>query len=479
MSKPLLEAITRHIFHNVTGFHTPGHNRGRGFSEELREIMGQEAAKMDLTELPGLDNLKNPVDCIKKAQDLAAYTFGACATFFLVNGSTVGLQAALLALSREDTKILVTRQAHLSILNGFVLSGGEPLFAPVKVDEKWGIPLGTTGDDIAALAGKHAGIQGVIITQPSYHGCGVEAAGLALKVKELALPLIVDEAHGSHLYFQDMVPLSMQRQKADIVVQSTHKTLGALTQAGMLHVNNQEWLKPISEALGILQTTSPSYLLMASLDDARHRMFEEGPFLVAGLLELADYARTRIKAMSGYSLFNEEICADWRIDPTKLVLSPSGLGMTGWELAETLRVKYGIDVELSDYYYVLFLLTIGHQKSDVDCLLAALREISANKGKGKLLPLENMAEIYQESPRLVLTPRKVYRSKKREVPWESAVGEIAGTSLTAFPPGIPLVWPGQKIEEIHLDYLRYIIENRLPVLGLGPQQTIEVVEEGS
>ncbi len=477
MNTPLFDKIAKHISQGKTGFHTPGHQQGKGCSEEYNEEIRKYLLEMDLTELFDLDNLKNPVGCIKEAQDMAARLFAARQTFFLVNGSTVGLQAAILAVNKAGGKIIVSRQAHISILNAFVLSGGYPVIAPVEVDYEWGIALGTPTEKIVPKIEENPDAQAVILPQPSYHGVGSDISQMLKITNKKGIPLIADEAHGAHLYFQDRLPLSAQKHKADIVVQSTHKTLGALTQASMLHINKEAWIKPVRRALDILQTTSPSYLLMASLDCVQSQMRTKGGLMVEKTFQLAQELNTSIRNLPGYRIFADELKEPWYCDPTKLVLSANGLGLTGWELAAILRKNYGIEVELSDYFYILIMLTIGHSSADVTRLTKALADICVHERKKSQEVLSKPASIYDENVRLSLTPREVFGTESEEIPMTQSVGRIAGEPMTVYPPGIPLVWPGQLIELQHLDYLHWAKSCGFPIHGVLPDDMITVLKK--
>ena len=375
----MLNQLVKHLRRNATGFHTPGHQQGRGCSEEYRALMEKNCLRLDLTEIPDLDNIKNPTGCLRAAQELAAAVYGAVRTFFLVNGSTVGLHAALLALNKPEAEIIIPGNAHVSVLNGLVLSGGRPVFVPTEIDRTWGIPLGVAPEQILSTVARKKDINAVLISQPTYQGTGTDIGEICRALKKEGVPLIADEAHGAHLYFQDILPLCAQKGRADLVVQSTHKTLPALTQAAMLHVNNPKLIDPVRRALDILQTTSPSYLLLASLDEVQALMKERGRALLEKTMELADKLHLLIGGLPGYRLLRNEIQTPWRHDPTKVVVSAAPLGLTGWELAFHLREKHGIEAEMSAYYYALFLLNTGHSGSDIIKIYEALRDIGKHE----------------------------------------------------------------------------------------------------
>jgi len=491
---PLLNKISEYLKQAYTGFHTPGHQQGKGCGEFLASLLKEAPLKMDLTEVPGLDNLKNPLGCLRESQSCAADLFGSAATFYLVNGSTVGLQAALLALNSPGGKVIIPRHAHISILNGLILSGGEPVIVPVVLEKTWGFPLGTslgklketlesaggyTGELVGGSVEKFAGesVELAVTVQPTYQGVGLAATQIRQLMQEKGIPQIADEAHGTHLFFQEKIPLSLQKEQADLVIQSTHKTLAALTQASMLHVNNQKFVAAVRDALNILQTTSPSYLLLASLDSVQFQMASKGCLLVERVLELAAFLRREILKIPGYDVFSvEKSASGWYQDPSKVLVSAAGLGFTGWELAELLRKKYGLIVEMCDYYYVLFLITIGHRQEDLVKVVTALREIGKEEGKVPLASLECPVSLYEKPVRLVLSPRKVYYNKKEEIALENTVGRICGAPLTVYPPGIPCLWPGQLIEKEHVEYLQWALHQHLNVQGVTGIQGVNEMQ---
>jgi len=474
---PLIHEISEYIERKKLSFHTPGHQQGRGMEPRLKKLLGSKFLAGDLTEVPGLDNLRNPRGCLKKAQSLAANAYDALKTFFLVNGSTVGIEAAFLGLNKEGGKVLVANNAHISAVNGLILSGGQPVLLPTVFEPRWGIALGPDLQKAKSIIKNTAGAELICITLPNYQGIGLNAAEIREAVGTSAIPVLCDEAHGAHLFFQNRLPMSAQKEKLDIVVQSTHKTMGALTQASMLHINRADLLEPVQEALETLQTTSPSYLLLASLDAVQAQMRLNGETIIAGTWELAESLREEVRKIGGYLLLDDELTKPWLQDPGKLVISAAPLGLTGWELSEILVSKYGIIVELSDYYYSLFLITLGHSQKAVRRVVSALAEIKQDYHRKPLKPLDLDLDIYNRSGPLLLTPRQVFQAPKDRIAVQEAGGRIAGKAVTIYPPGIPLLWPGQEIRAEHLEFLEWVMRNGLPVHGLDEGNRITVIKE--
>lgn len=477
IKSPLLLSLCQYLAQEKTGFHTPGHQGGKG-SIRFLDMLSRHGMELDLTELPGLDNLKNPTGCLLEAQKLAAQLFGAHKTFFLVNGTTVGLQAALLALSRPGQKVLIPRNAHISVINGLVLSGAHPVVMPVEIEPEWGIPLGAHIQDAAFLEDIADSISMVLAVHPNYQGIVGDLTELQQFAGQRQIPLVVDEAHGAHLFFSEKPGLSAQRLLPDVTVQSTHKTLAALTQASMLHVNREEWVEPLTRTLEILQTTSPSYLLMASLDAVQADMAENGKERWALLEDKALTLRENIARIGGYKILGEALSPPWQVDPAKLAISAASLGLSGWELSKMLWKQFGIAAELCDYYYVLFLLNEGHDKKDLDQLLHALRSIASAMPRKKPLPiLQGNQEIVKERVKLALSPRETYYRVKETLPLRDAAGRIAAEPVTVYPPGIPLIWPGEIISQRHLDYLEWMTSQNLPMQGIVNGGRIRVIKD--
>lgn len=475
-NKALIGEIAAYLNKGVTGFHTPGHKQGKGCSPEFLALMGKTCLQLDLTELPGLDNLRDPAGCIKEAQDQATSLFGAIQTFFLVNGSTAGIQAALLAVGAEGQEVLVPRNAHVAVLNGLVLSGGKPVLLPVEIDREWGIPLGCQMAEIEKQLTKHPAGTPLVITCPTYQGIVPDIESLVCFCRERGLPLIADEAHGAHLFFQEEKSLSAQKCKPDFVVHGAHKTLAALTQASLLHLNNRRWSRKLQRTLNILQTTSPSYLLMASLDGMQQQMRERGRLLVRNTIELAEHFRSSVAKLEGYRVFAPE--CGWHHDPTKVAVSAAELGLTGWELAQILQEKYAIAVEMSDYYYALFLISIGHDSQDINRAILALEGIRREYCRSPLTRLETPANLYEKSTPLLLTPREVFHQPQSAVMLSLAKGRIAGEPLAVYPPGVPLVWPGEVIEPEHIEYLQWAAGQGLKIEGLSIDGMVSVLSKG-
>lgn len=450
---PLIDQLSAHIRAARTGFHTPGHQDERGFPPEFLQLAGMRGLlALDLTEIEGLDNLREPCGCLKESQQLAAQLFGAEQTFYLVNGSSIGLQAALLAVNKPAEKIIVPRNVHISAINGLVLSGGRPVYASAEIEKEWGFPLGVAPEQLINTQKQHPDAAAVLLTNPEYRGVSADISRAINDLREMHLTVLVDEAHGAHLYFQDDAPLSAQRLQPDIVVQSAHKTLPVFTQASLLHVNKSKWKEPVQAALRVLQTTSPSYLLLASLDALQAELRERGRELTGQAAAAAGLFREKVSLLDGYRIYKAPREQGWLQDKTKVLVSAAQLGLAGWELAELLAGQ-GIIVEMSDYYYVLFLFHSGHTAQDAERAYTALKGIRAGRTRKPLVPWAISSAVFEQTVQPAVSPREAFFAPKETIRIKDAAGRIAGEAWTLCPPGIPLVLPGEIITAGQIEYI--------------------------
>jgi arginine decarboxylase len=448
----------------------PGHQQGRGLCPECAELMKCALFDIDLTELPGLDDLHCPTGPIKEAQDRAARLFGADKTFFLVNGTTVGIHAAILSLCRQDEEILLPRDIHRSVIGACILAGVYPRYLPIELDAEFMIPLTPTRQEIEEELGKNPEIKAVFATNPSYYGLAGDLAGIVKTAHDFNVPVIVDEAHGSHFAFSDRLPATALSVGADISIQSTHKTLGAFTQASMLHVSgslsdNNE----VARQLKLLQSTSPSYILMASLDATVAHMESSGRLIVEQAIDLAFYARSEISNIDGLKCLGEKTKGKNRaiaVDPTKLYISAQELGLTGIQLAEVLLQKHRIQVELCDQMCILCMITIGTSAENVERLIKALKEIVVGTRTAKRENLWEKIDNIMPQPNVKMSPRDAWFSDKRQVLLKDSEGEIAAEIIAPYPPGVPLLCPGELITREIIEAVRCL--KKLSVAFQGP-----------
>lgn len=460
---PLFEALVKHAVKSPSGFHIPGHGQGKGLPAELLTLGGQAFFAFDLTELPGLDDLHNPHGPIARAQELAAKIYGADRSFFLVNGTSVGIQA-LLTAQAGHREVIVPRNAHRSVLGGLVIAGADPVYVLPEIIPEFGVDCGVPPLRIRQALESHPGAAAVLAVCPNFYGVLSDLAGQASAAHEADKPIFVDEAHGAHLRFHPGLPADAMAAGADAAVQSTHKLGGSLGQSSILHL--REGIvesDAVAAALRLLQTTSPSYLLMASLDLARRQMALQGEFLLEKALVLSRLVRERLARIKGLRILTGDYLPEGccGLDPTKLVISVRGLGLTGFQVSGLLAGRYNVFVEMADAGNIVAFISIGSTQGECDALADALEDIAARDRLPAVTALPKAPAGFIKR----MKPREAWFSRSRTVPLAEARGRICAETVAVYPPGIPAVNPGEEItEEIH-EYLTLVSGMRLPCQG--------------
>lgn len=441
----------------------PGHKQGRTFPGEYLVNL----AKIDLTEVPGLDNLHNPEGPILEAQKLAAKAFGARESFFLVNGTTSGIYAAMYAVLNPDDKILIMRNSHKSVYNGLVLTGTVPVYINPEIDYEDGIPMGIDINKLEEYLKKDEAIKAVVMTYPNYYGFCSDITGISDIVHKYNKILIVDEAHGAHFPFSNNLPHSSLQAGADIVVQSVHKTLSSFTQSSILHLNSDRVdTNRLKYSLSLFQSTSPSYILMSSLDLARDYMEKEGKERLRKAVQLADYARDEINKIEGIRCLGKEIIGKYGIvdfDKAKLTVSVKNLGIKGPEAEKFLRDNFNIQVEMSDAFNILAMVTLADDKSHIDSFIEGIKNLVAIKRDKE--PVEEIKN-YPDIPEMVLKPSQAVTKKAKLVPLDEAINSISANFIIPYPPGVPLVCPGERIKKDMVKYINVLYNKGIKILGL-------------
>jgi len=480
-SAPLFEALYRYGGQEIAHLHTPGHCRGRGMPEELVSFTGRAVYSLDLTELPGLDDLHNPRGVIARSQELAAAAFGADHTFFLVNGTTVGIQALLLAAVGEGTVIL-PRNMHRSVLGGLILSGADPVYMVPPVFPGFGFAASITPEQLRVTLAEYPEARAVMMAHPNYYGVAGDLSALVSVVHEVDKPLLVDEAHGAHLFFHPALPPAALSAGADASAQSTHKLGGALTQASMLHLKGLRLDRErVAAALRYQQTTSPSYILMASLDLARRQLALHGRPLLERAVELAEKTRRRLAAIKDLVVLGPEHAGEAGIcvfDPTRLVICVRGLGLSGYQVQEMLARCYRVQVEMADWHNVVALVSIGTAAGDCERLVQAMVGISCREAR----PVGVMDFAVPELPvscKKQVKPREAWFAPSYRVPLAKAKGRISSEMVAVYPPGIPVLCPGEEVTGEVYEYLSVVRQKGLPCQGPEDRTlaTLKVVVE--
>lgn len=427
----------------------PGHQGGKGAPESLRRLLGERALRADTTQVLDLDDIHRPRTALKEAQELAARYWGADRTWFLVNGSSCGNQAMILATVGPGDEIVVPRNAHRSVMAGLLLSGARPIYAEARYDPEMG--LAHTLEPRALEA--HPQAKAVLFPSVTPYGAVADSRGLVEAAHRQGAVALVDEAWGPHLQALGG-PASALQAGADLVVHSAHKLLPALSQASMLHgCGSRVDPERVSMVLRMLQTTSPNCLLVASLDAARQHVEEHGQAAMARAAALAERAREGMGRIPGLRT--------WRMDdPTRLVFSALELGYTGIELERALRDHHRIQLEMSDLRYGVALVTFGHSEADVDALVEALRSLERRPAR----PAPASWEPPPQAP-LALTLREAFYAPAEPVALGDAIGRTCAEWITPYPPGIPLLCPGEVFTQELVGVLKRALAAGVPLEG--------------
>jgi Arginine/lysine/ornithine decarboxylases len=464
---PLFDALMEYVNRETIPFHVPGHKKGVGIDEEFKNFIGQNPFKIDVTVFKLVDSLHHPTGPIKKAQKLAADAYGSDAAFFSIHGTSGAIQAMIMSVVSAGDKIIIPRNVHKSITAGIILSGAIPVYMQPALDKKVGIAHGVTPETVEETLKENPDAKAVLVINPTYYGVATDIKKIADMVHSYDIPLIVDEAHGPHLGFNDKLPVSAMKSGADICAQSTHKIIGALTQCSLLQVRSERVdINRVQQILSLLQTTSPSYILMASLDCARRQIALNGQELLDKTIELSNYARNEINKIPGFYCFGKEILGNegvYALDPTKITITCRDLGITGYDLDMILSNKYYIQVELSDLYNILAVGSFGDTKESIDSLINALKEISEEYyGKGN--KKSDFIDVPAIPPQIKI-PREAFNSSKTPISLKESIGMISGEFLMAYPPGIPILCPGEEITQEIIDYVQRLKDTGLYVQG--------------
>ncbi|MGM9540156.1 aminotransferase class I/II-fold pyridoxal phosphate-dependent enzyme [Anaerovibrio sp.] len=485
---PIAHAMKEYAGDGALAFHTPGHKQGLGAHRLLRELITEEGLRQEVSLMEELDDLHEPEGCIKAAEALAAGLWGAEDTMFVINGTTGAIHAMLMGTLSPGDKILLPRNAHRSIIGGGILAGAVPVYIGPEVDSRLGIAMGLSLSAVRRAIADHPDARALLAVYPTYYGFCCDLQAIAEAVHEAGMLLLVDEAHGAHLRFSDELPSQAIELGADVAAQSTHKLLGSMTQTSMLHTGSSRVdKKRLRQAAGLLQSTSPNQLLLASLDIARLQMAEEGRRRMAEAVRLSRFVRDEVNRIPGLYSPGTEICHSGKdsgatcLDCTKVTVNLSGLALGGPEAELMLRHRYKIQCELSDTRNLLFIISMADNKEVAERLLAALKDMAASYPSDGGRPKgEECAEAVGSMPRPVqrMNPRDAFFAAVRTVPLEEAAGAVSAETVAFYPPGVPLLCPGEEITAEIISYIR-----RYQALGLrlsGPADgrlaTIRVIQ---
>jgi len=458
-SAPLFDAIVKYVRSGKASFHTPGHKHGRGIYAPFRRFLGRRVFQADLTLLEEVDSLHEPRSVIREAQRLAALTFGADETFFLVNGTSVGNQTMLWAAVREGERIVIPRTVHRSVFAGLMLTGARPVYVPPPVLEDWGIYGNISPEQVLEALKGHPGCQAVMVTCPIYYGQTTDVARVVAVAHRAGAACLVDEAHGPHFGFHEELPPSAMSRGADLAAQSTHKILGAMTQASMLHLAGARIDRArLKMGLQLLQSTSPSYVLLASLDVARLQMAVSGRRLFDRVISMTRETVRALNRIPGVRCFGPEHCGRpgaFGFDETRIVFHVDW-PVSGFDVAHRFRDEFRLQPEMADGSNVLFLIGQGNTWSHLKRIVHAARRMERDY-RGLTVHRSPLQLPALEQARVVLTPREAVLGRARRVPLADAAGEVCAELLCPYPPGVPLVAPGELITKEVAGYLAGVL----------------------
>lgn len=462
---PLFEALKDYHSRNVIPFDVPGHKHGVGLPE-LAGYVGKKVLEIDVNSMECLDNINNPIGVIKEAEELAARAYGAEKAFFLVNGTTSGVQAMIMAACRPGEKIILPRNAHKSAIAGMILSGAVPIYIQPEINEELGIAMGMTVESVLRTMEEHPDAKAVFVIHPTYYGAVSDLAAIVEAAHGYGMAVLADEAHGAHFNFHPDLPVSAMELGADASASSTHKTGGSLTQSSLLLMRSGI-LDPsyMKTTLNLTQTTSASYLLMTSIDIARKQLATRGKDILGRLLEIVRDAKAQLNEIDGLYAFGSELVGSpgvFDFDDTKLGVNVRELGLSGYDAEKLLRKEYNIQVELADMYNILAITAVGDTEESIGALVAAIKGLAKHHRNGDV---REITRGMLTNPEIVVSPRDAYYSSKKPVKLEESIGCVSGESIMAYPPGIPLVTPGEMITREIVEYAKMLKAEKCMLQG--------------
>ncbi len=460
---PLYEALERFKRARVVPFDVPGHKRGRG-NPELTRFLGEACVGVDVNSMKPLDNLRHPVSVIREAEALAADAFGACSAFLMVGGTTSAVQSMVLAATGRGDKLILPRNVHTSVVGALVLNGAVPIYVNPETDERLGISLGMRLSEVERAVAAYPDAKAILVNNPTYYGICSDLAGIVALAHAHGMLVLADEAHGTHFYFGDGLPLAAMRAGADMAAVSMHKSGGSLSQSSFLLAGPNVSAGYIRQIINLTQTTSGSYLLMSSLDISRRNLAMRGREVFARVVEMAAYARGEINKIGGYYAYGQELVngeSVFAFDVTKLSVHTLDIGLAGIEVYDILRDEYDIQIEFGDLGNILAYLSIGDRQRDLERLVSALAEISRRYRRDKT---GLMKQEYID-PVMAVTPQEAFYAAKESLPLRETQGRVSSEFVMCYPPGIPILAPGERITPQILSYIAYAREKGCSLTG--------------
>ena len=453
---PIYEALKELKQMRIVPFDVTGHKRGKG-NKELTEFLGEKCMSVDVNSMKPLDNLCHPVSVIREAEELAAASFHAAHAFFMVNGTTSSVQTMVLSVCKRGDKIILPRNVHRSVINALILCGAIPVYINPSMNDRLGIALGMTLKDVEAAMNAHPDAKAVLVNNPTYYGICSNLKAITRLAHEKGMLVLADEAHGTHFYFGENMPISAMEAGADFASVSMHKSGGSLTQSSFLLCGPNVNANYVRQIINLTQTTSGSYLLLSSLDLSRKNLAINGKEIFRKVTELAEYAREEINLIGDYYAYSSELVngdSVYDFDLTKLSVHTMDVGLAGIEVYDLLRDEYDIQIEFGDIGNILAYISVGDSNKNIERLIGALSEIRRRYKKDRA----GMLSYEYVNPKVIVTPQEAFYAQKESLPIEQSAGRICSEFVMCYPPGIPILAPGEEITVEIIDYILYAKE---------------------
>ena len=466
---PIYEALMRLKSMRIVPFDVPGHKRGRG-NEELSEFLGRKCLEVDVNSMKPLDNLCNPTSVIKEAEELAAEAFGAAHAFFMVGGTTSAVQSMILSVVKNGDEIILPPNVHRSVINALVLCGAVPVYVNPQTNERLGISLGMKVSEVERAIKEHPDAKAVVVNNPTYYGICSDIKSIVKLAHDNDMLVLADEAHGTHFYFGKGMPAAAIHAGADIAAVSMHKSGGSLTQSSFLLTGENVNADYVRQVINLTQTTSGSYLLMSSLDLSRRNLAQNGVEIYEKIKAMVSYARNEINEIGDYYAYGKELIngdSVFDFDETKLSVHTLDTGLAGIEVYDILRDDYDIQTEFGDMGNLLAYISVGDREKDIERLISALSEIRRRFKREKT----GMLDTEYINPKVITTPQKAFYEKKMQLPLKESLNRVCAEFVMCYPPGIPILAPGELITPEIIEYISYAKEKGCTLLGTEDMET--------
>ncbi len=471
-SAPIFEAITEYRENRIVSFDVPGHKQGKG-NPELTSLLGRQCMSIDVNSMKPLDNLCHPVSVIKEAEELMADAFGAAHAFFMVNGTSSAVQAMVMSVCSRGDKIIMPRNVHRSSINALIVCGAVPVYVNPGVNKRLGIPLGMSVESIRKAIKENPDAKAIIVNNPTYYGVCSNLREIVKLAHSAGMKVLVDEAHGTHFYFGDYMPLSAMSVGADMAAVSMHKTGGSLTQSSVLLLGPDVNPGYVRQVINLTQTTSASYLLLTSLDISRKNLALNGKKIFEKVTTLASYGKREINRIGGFYAFSRELVNGddiFDFDPTKLSVHTRDVGLAGIEVYDILRDRFDIQIEFGDIGNILAIISVGDSMLNIERLISAMSEIKRLYTRD---PAGMLDHEYIE-PHVVCSPQEAFYSAKTQLPLDDTLGKVCAEFVMCYPPGIPILAPGELITADALEYIKYAKIKGCNLLGAEDMNTEKI-----